>query len=45
VNSFEPTETQRPCEHSTTELPSHPDISPINVHLKPTRLHLSTKVS
>ena len=28
-----------PCEHSTTELPSHPVISPTTVHLKPTRLH------
>ena len=25
-----------PCEHSTTELPSHPVISPTTFHIKPT---------
>ena len=30
-----------PCEHSTTELPSHPVISPTTFYLNPTRLHTS----
>ena len=32
-----------PCEHSTTELPSHPVISATTFHLNPTRLHDYTK--
>ena len=28
-----------PCEHSTTDLPSHPVISPTTFHLNPTWLH------
>ena len=31
----------RPCKQSTTELPSHPVISPTTFHLNPTLLHIS----
>ena len=33
---LEPSAFRWPCEHSTTELPSHPAISPTTFHLKPT---------
>ena len=33
---LEPRAFRWPCEHSTTELPSHPAISPTTFHLNPT---------
>ena len=40
---LEPRAFRWPCEHSTTELPSHPVISATTFHLNPTRLHDYTK--
>ena len=36
---LEPRAFRRPCEHATTELPSHPMISSTTFYLNPTRLH------
>ena len=37
---LEPRVFRWPCKHSTTELPSHPVISPTTFRLNPTRLHM-----